>query len=68
MENNQNTLHSIKFRPDYSWPEDNAERDCPKCDKPMQLQKNLRDYYGNPWWCHFHQLAKNKLLSNVNLL
>ena len=55
MENNQNTEHSVKFRPDYTWPEYNAERDCPKCEKPMQLQENHRDYYGKPWWCHFCQ-------------
>lgn len=51
MENTQNLDNKIKFRPDYQWPETGTERDCPRCGKPMQLQEDMRDYYGKPWWC-----------------
>ena len=43
MANNQDLDNSVKFRVEYKWP---------KCNDPMQLQPNLRDYYGKPWWCH----------------
>jgi len=52
MSNNQNLDNIVKFRPDYNWPKDGAKRDCPKCNKAMQLQADDRDYYGKPWWCH----------------
>ena len=29
-----------------------TEKNCPKCDDPMQLQANVEEYYGKPWWCH----------------
>ena len=52
MSNNQNLDNSVKFRPDYQWPEKGSKQDCPKCNDPMQLQENLSEYYGKPWWCH----------------
>jgi|TARA_Y100000310_G_scaffold2306_1_gene2948 ribosomal protein L37AE/L43A len=52
MSNNQNLDKSVKFRPDYKWPEAGSKRDCPKCSNPLQLQTDLRDYNGKPWWCH----------------
>lgn len=41
----------LKYRPDYKWPEEGAERDCPKCNQPLELVENLETYYGKPWWC-----------------
>ena len=55
MANNQDLDNSVKFRVEYKWPKKGSSRKCPKCSKPMQLQADLRDYYGKPWWCHFCQ-------------
>ena len=52
MADKHNIEESIKFRPDYTWPEEGSTRNCPRCNNPMQLQENLRDFYGKPWWCH----------------
>ena len=52
MSYNQELDNSVKFRPDYKWPKDGAKRNCPKCGDPMQLQKNVDEFYGKPWWCH----------------
>ena len=41
----------LKYRPDYKWPKEGAERDCPKCNQPLELVENLETYYGKPWWC-----------------
>ena len=41
-----------KFKPDYKWPKKGAKKKCPKCDAEMQLQPNVDEYYGKPWWCH----------------
>ena len=49
MSNNQELDNSVKFRPDYKWPKDGAKRNCPKCGDPMQLQKNVDEFYGKPW-------------------
>ena len=42
---------SLKFRPDYKWPDEGTERNCPKCESPMQLNENNPSYFGKPWWC-----------------
>jgi ssDNA-binding Zn-finger/Zn-ribbon topoisomerase 1 len=42
---------AIKFRVDYQWPDESTERDCPKCNTPMQLNENEETYFGKPWWC-----------------
>ena len=52
MSNNQDLDNSVKFRVEYKWPDKGSTRDCPKCNDPMQLQANVRDYYGKPWVCH----------------
>jgi|TARA_B110000467_G_scaffold154126_1_gene165137 hypothetical protein len=52
MSNNQDLDNSVKFRPDYKWPKKGSKRNCPKCDKAMQLQENLNVFFGKPWWCH----------------
>ena len=38
---------AIKFKPDYVWPEEGAERNCPKCETAMQLVDNDPTYFGN---------------------
>ena len=43
---------AIKLKPDYVWPEEGAERNCPKCETAMQLVDNDPTYFGKPWWCH----------------
>ena len=40
----------VKFRPDYKWPEEGAERDCPRCEQSLELVEDLDLYYGKPWW------------------
>ena len=40
----------VKFRPDYKWPEEGAERDCPRCEQSLELVEDLDSYYGKPWW------------------
>jgi len=52
MSNNQELDNSVKFRPDYKWPKKGSVRDCPKCNKALQLQDNVDEFYGKPWWCH----------------
>ena len=52
MTSNHNIEESIKFRTDYTWPKEGSKRNCPRCDNQMQLQADVRDYYGKPWWCH----------------
>jgi transposase len=51
MENDSNLDYPVKFRPDYKWPEPGTQRKCPKCDHDLELQKNVPEYYGKPWWC-----------------
>ena len=41
----------IEFNPDYEWPNEDAELDCPKCDNPLTLNIKRIDYKGKPWWC-----------------
>ena len=52
MSNSENLDNSVKFRVDYTWPKEGSTRDCTKCNEPMQLQANVNEYYGKPWWCH----------------
>ena len=52
MSNNENLDNSVKFKVDYTWPKEGSTRNCPKCNDPMQLQPNVSEYYGKPWWCH----------------
>ena len=41
----------IEFNPDYEWPNEDTELDCPKCDNPLTLNIKRSDYKGKPWWC-----------------
>ena len=43
---------AIKFNPDYVWPKEGTERNCPKCETAMQLVDNDPTYFGKPWWCY----------------
>ena len=52
MSNSENLDNSVKFRVDYTWRKVGSTRDCPICNEPMQLQANVNEYYGKPWWCH----------------
>ena len=51
MEKSKTPEISVKFRPDYQWPDADAQRLCPKCETPLQLQEDVPEYYGKPWWC-----------------
>ena len=42
---------ALKFRPDYQWPDEGTERNCPQCESVMQLNEDNPAYYGKPWWC-----------------
>ena len=52
MSNRSKLDNDVKFRPNYKWPKEGTEKKCPKCSKPLQLQENLPQYYGKPWWCY----------------
>ena len=41
----------LRFRPDYVWPAEGTEKNCPKCGNPLTLNENRPDYMGKPWWC-----------------
>jgi len=41
----------LQFNPEYSWPEEGAEKDCPKCEGALTLNEQRPDYKGKPWWC-----------------
>ena len=55
MSKSNNLDTTVKFRPDYKWPKVGTEKKCPKCSELLQLQKNVPEYYGKPWWCHHCQ-------------
>ena len=42
---------ALKFRPDYTWPDEGTERNCPQCESAMQLNENNTAYFGKTWWC-----------------
>lgn len=41
----------IRFSPDYTWPPEGTEKNCPRCGKPLTLNENRSEYMGKPWWC-----------------
>ena len=55
MKKHRDLDNPVKFKPDYTWPKDGTKRSCPKNNEPLQLQENLPQYYGKPWWCHHCQ-------------
>ena len=55
MKKHRDLDNPVKFKPDYAWPKDGTKRSCHKNNEPLQLQENLPQYYGKPWWCHHCQ-------------
>lgn len=51
MEKHRTFDPSIKFKPDYQWPQEGTHRQCPRCGIEMQLNENAETYFGKPWWC-----------------
>jgi len=51
MENLFSDNIGYKFKPDYTWPENGSQRDCPRCGDDLELVENKESYYGKPWWC-----------------
>jgi transposase-like protein len=41
----------LQFNPDYTWPKEGTEKDCPKCQGSLTLNEQRPDYKGKPWWC-----------------
>ncbi|MCH2446309.1 MAG: hypothetical protein MK230_02950 [Candidatus Marinimicrobia bacterium] len=41
----------LKFNPDYNWPDEGTEKDCPKCNGVLTLNEKSISYKGKPWWC-----------------
>ena len=70
MSNQSKLDNDVKFRPNYKWPKEGTEKKCPKLDEPLQLQKNLPQYYGKPWWCHFcqWQFSEDDLKKNEKII
>ena len=33
----------LKYRPEYTWPEEGSIRNCPRCDDEMELIENLKN-------------------------
>ena len=52
MEEKIKTNTSIKFKPDYRWPTEGSNKNCPKCNTPLTLNENRPEYMGKPWWCN----------------
>ena len=43
--------NGLKYKPDYKWPKEGSQRDCPKCDGILEVVEKNKAYYGKPWWC-----------------
>jgi len=41
----------LQFNPEYSWPDEGTEQDCPKCKGELTLNEKNSSYKGKPWWC-----------------
>ena len=41
----------LQFNPEYSWPDEGTEKDCPKCNGELTLNEKNSSYMGKPWWC-----------------
>ncbi|MBT3180510.1 MAG: hypothetical protein HOB40_07305 [Candidatus Marinimicrobia bacterium] len=63
--------NGFKYRPNYKWPKDGSEQNCPKCDEALELVENSETYFGKPWWCvpcqwQFSEEDLNKTVESVN--
>jgi len=52
MSNNQELDNSVKFRPDYKWPDPEKERECPRFHHLLELADDRPTFFGKPWWCY----------------
>ncbi len=43
--------NGLKYKPDYKWPENGSQKDCPRCNDSLEIVKKDNAYYGKPWWC-----------------
>ncbi len=43
--------NGLKYKPDYKWPKDGSQKDCPRCNESLEIIKENKAYYGKPWWC-----------------
>ena len=41
----------LQFNPEYSWPDEGTEKDCPTCNGELTLNEKNSSYMGKPWWC-----------------
>ena len=41
----------LKYKPDYKWPKDGSQRNCPRCNESLEAVEENKAYYGKPWWC-----------------
>jgi len=51
MHKHHTSEEGYKYKPDYKWPEDGSERDCPRCSDTLELIEDKDSYFGKPWWC-----------------
>jgi len=42
---------ALTFKPQFSWPDPDANRDCPKCGQSLEMVDKNTNYFGKPWWC-----------------
>lgn len=51
MQDHHTHEKGLKYTPEYAWPAPGTEKNCPKCNQPLELQDNDPTYFGKPWWC-----------------
>ncbi|MBL7014511.1 MAG: hypothetical protein ISR83_08825 [Candidatus Marinimicrobia bacterium] len=51
MQDHHKHEKGLKYHEDYQWPESGTEKECPKCNNALELQKNEPTFFGKPWWC-----------------
>jgi transposase-like protein len=51
MHKHHTSEEGYKYKPDYSWPDQGTEKDCPRCNDALELVENKDTYFGKPWWC-----------------
>ena len=54
MKKHRDLDNPVKFKPDYKWPKRRHKEKLSKI-MSLQLQENVEEYYGKPWWCHHCQ-------------
>lgn len=51
MHKHHTSEEGYKYKPDYSWPDKGAKKDCPRCNDALELVENKDTFFGKPWWC-----------------